>query len=309
MKEILNKVLNKLKAIGKEIYYFATSQIFIKNFGGVAVLLSLILFFTFWWMRCYTKHGESLQVHDYTSMNLEDAIEKASSRSFEIVVNDSTYRRGMEPDIVLTQSPKPFSRVKENRKIYLTITKTDPEPVKLPDPRGNDDFNNYSRKLDRLDLVAEIKSRQFRSKLEPNTILEVYYDGEKLYDEKRTNLIAEGFEIPKGSTIQFIVSERGGGTVPIPNLVCMKYTEAEFNIKGFDLSMGSVIPDATVTDQNSAYVWKQTPKYSSFSMLRIGSQIDIYITQNIPENCISKDDSDVAIPPKKRKPAEENEEF
>ena len=304
MKEILDKVLNKLKAIGKEIYFFVTSQIFFKNFGGMVVLMSLLVFFTFWWMRCYTKHGESLQVHDYTSMSLEDAIEKAVSRSFEIVVNDSTYRRGMEPNTVLTQSPKPFSRVKENRKIYLTITKTIPDLVKLPDFRGNDDYSNYARKLERLEIDTKIKSRQFRSKLESNTILEVFYEEERI-----TNKIAEGFEVKKGSTVEFIVSEKGGGTVPIPNLVCMKFTEAEFNVKGYDLSVGSIIPDATVTDESNAYVWKQTPKYSSSAMLKIGSQIDIYITQNIPENCISKIDSGLGTPTNNPRSGEENEDF
>ncbi len=304
MKEILNNILNKLKAIGKEIYFFVSSQIFLKNFGGIVVLISILLFFTFWWMRCYTKHGESLQVHDYTSMSLEDAIEKANSRSFEIVVNDSTYRRGMEPNIVLTQSPKPFSRVKENRKIYLTITKTIPDLIKLPDFRGNDDYNNYARKLERLEVDTKVKSRQFVSKLEANTILEVYYEGEKI-----TNKIADGYEVKKGSTVEFIVSEKGGGTVPIPDLVCMKFTEAEFNVKGYDLSIGSIIPDATITDQNSAHVWKQTPKYSSSTMLKIGSQIDIYITQNIPENCISKTDIDPSPPLKNRNSGEENNDF
>ncbi len=304
MKEILEKVLNTLKAIGKEIYFFVSSQIFLKNFGGIVVVVSLLLFFTFWWMRCYTKHGESLQVHDYTSMSLEDAIEKATSRSFEIVVNDSVYRPGMNPNMILTQSPKPFSRVKENRKIYLTITKTIPDLVKLPDFRGNDDYNNYARKLKRLEVDAKIKSRQFNSKLEPNTILEVYYE-----DEKITNKIAESYEVLKGSTVEFIVSERGGGTVPVPDLVCLVFTEAEFIVKSSDLSIGSIIPDATITDQSKAYVWKQTPKHSATSMLNLGTQIDIYITQNIPENCISNTDPAIIIPPKKRSPGEENEDF
>ena len=304
MKEILNKVLSKLKAIGKEIFYFASSQIFLKNFGGMVVVISLLLFFTFWWMRCYTKHGESLQVHDYTAMNLDDAIEKANSRSFEIVVNDSIYRPKMEPNVVLTQSPKPFSRVKENRKIYLTITKTIPDMVKIPDFRRNDDYSNYERILKAREIESKIVDRRFRSKLEPGTILEVYYDHEKI-----TEQIAEGFEVPKGSTLEFIVSERGGGTVPIPNLVCMKFSEAEFNVKGYDLSIGSIIKDATVTDESTAYVWKQTPKYSRSNMLKLGSQIDIYITQNIPENCVSKVDPAISNPPKKKIAEEENEDF
>jgi eukaryotic-like serine/threonine-protein kinase len=309
MKEILDKVLNKLKAIGKEIYFFISSQIFLKNFGGAVLLLSLLLFFTFWWMRCYTKHGESLQVHDYTSLRLEDAIDKANSRSFEIVVNDSIYRHGMEPNVVLTQSPKPFTRVKENRKIYLTVTKFVPDPVKLPDPRGNDSYGNYSRRLERLDLIPNIKSRRFDSKTEPGTILEIIYEGEKVYDVKRINKLTDGFNVPKGSTIEFIVSERGGGTVPIPNLVCMKFSEAEFIVKSNDLSIGSIIPDATVTDEANAYVWKQTPKFSRATMLKLGSQIDIYITQNIPENCISDTDSDLSSPPSNRRSDEENEDF
>lgn len=304
MKELLDKALIKFKTIGKEIYFFVSSQIFLKNFGGIVVLLSMLLFFTFWWMRCYTKHGESLQVHDYTSMTLEDAIEKATSRSFEIVVNDSTYRRGMQPNIVLTQSPKPFSRVKENRKIYLTVTKAIPDLIKLPDFRGNDDYMNYARKLERLEVDAKIKERQFRSKLEANTILEVFYEGENI-----TNKLADGFEVPKGSTVEFIVSEKGGGTVPVPDLVCMKFSDAEFYVKSFDLSMGSIIPDATVSDQTNAYVWKQTPKYSPTSMLALGSQIDIYITQYIPENCDSKNDPDLFTPPANLESDDENEDF
>jgi len=304
MKEILDKVLNTLKAVGKEIYFFISSQIFLKNFAGIVVLVSLLLFFTFWWMRCYTKHGESLQVHDYTAMSLEDAIEKANNRSFEIVVNDSTYRRGMEPNTVLTQSPKPFSRVKENRKIYLTITKTVADLVKLPDLRGNYDYNNYTRKLGRLEVDAKIIKRQFSSREETNTILEVYYNGEEITDE-----ISEGFQVKKGSTIEFVVSQRGGGTVPIPDLVCMKFTEAEFNVKNYDLSIGSIISDATITDQNAAYVWKQTPKFTRFSKLKIGSQIDIYITQNIPENCISESESDGTTPPSNPDSGDENGDF
>lgn len=287
MKELLKKVLDKFKAIGKEIYFFISSQIFLKNIGGIVVFVSLLLFFTLWWMRCYTKHGESLQVHDYTSMNLYDAIEKANSRSFEIIVNDSSYRSGMAPNVVLTQSPKPFSRVKEDRKIYISITKTIPDLVPLPSFSQDDDFNNYNRKLKALDLKTKIKSREFRNRLNPNTILEVFYDGENISEQ-----IPEGFKVPKGSIVEFIVSERGGGTVAMPDLVCMEFSVAEFNVKNYGLNIGAIIPDASVTDESTAYVWKQHPKFSTSSVLDVGAQIDIYLTQNVPEDCIPEGESD-----------------
>ena len=134
--------------------------------------------------------------------------------------------------------------------------------------------------------------------METGTILEVYYEGEEITDK-----ISEGYEVPKGSTLEFIVSERGGGTVPLPDLVCLKFSEAEFIIKSNDLSLGSIIPDATIRDQKTAYVWKQAPKYSNSTMLKLGSQIDVYITQNVPENCLSKVKTDSKkLPPKRISP-------
>ncbi|MEL7021695.1 MAG: PASTA domain-containing protein, partial [Bacteroidota bacterium] len=117
---------DKLKRFFKELGLFLSSVFFIKNFAAMMGTIALFLVLTFWWMRCYTKHGESLQVHDYTEMELEEAIAKAASRGFEIVVSDSVFIMDRMPNIVLSQNPKPLSRAKEDRSIYLTITKRIP---------------------------------------------------------------------------------------------------------------------------------------------------------------------------------------
>ncbi len=284
MKETFAKVWLKLKAIGKEIYLFASSMVFLKNFGGVVALLSFLTFCTFWWMHCFTNHGESLQVHDYRNMLLEDAIEKAQSRSFEIVVNDSTFLPGREPGIVLDQTPAPLSRVKENRKIYLSITKTIPDKEYVPAlVGGNDDLRNFTRKCEKLQFVTEVVGRRYSNRLEPNTILEVIYRNDTITDQ-----LKEGYQVPVGDTIQLVVSQRGGGSVPIPELVCKRYDAAIFLIGNYNLNIGSVIEDATVSDRNSAYVWQQKPRYSANGQVRIGEQIDIYLTQRIPESCTGK---------------------
>ena len=273
--------LDKLKNIGKEIFYFLSSGIFLKNFLGMLGTVFLFLMLTFWWMKCYTKHGESLQVHDYVGMQLQDAIDKANSRSFHVVVNDSVSRPDLQPGEIIDQKPDPLSRVKEDRTIYLQIVKTVPDMKRLPDLVGNYDYNHYSNKLARRGLKSKIKERVFNSKYKASTILHLFYDGKKITEED----INKGVEVPDGSTLEFVITERGGTMVTSPELVCMKYREARFLLNNYNLSVGSIIKDATVSDQDEAFVWKQVPDYAPNQQVRMGGQYDVYLTQHRPDGC------------------------
>jgi len=278
----------KMKRWGREVFLFLTSFIFLKNLVGMFAFMGLLFFCTTWWMKCYTNHGESLQVHDYVGLELDDAVRKAKSRSFSIVVNDSLYIPGKAPNMVVTQNPAPLSRVKEDRKIYLSITKTNADLVPLPNPfDGNDSYDSYKRDLRKIGVGATIVGRKYSSKLEANTILEVIYNKDTITDK-----LDEKIMIPKGTMIGLIVTERGGASVPIPNLVCQKYDAARFVIGNYNLNIGSIIKDATVTSETTAYVYRQMPRYSASGSVRVGEQIDIYLTQKRPENC-AKDDFNI----------------
>lgn len=281
MKAFLNKASVKLQRWGIGLFRFLTSGIFLKNFAGIVATVALLLFLTFWWMKCYTKHGESLQVHNYIGMDLDDAVKKAKKKSFNIVVSDSIYLPDKASNTVLNQNPQPLSRVKENRKIYLTVTKSEPDLVPIPDLLGgNDDYKTYSRKLERLRVKSKINSRRFSNKLEANTILEVIYQGDTI-----TEQLEDGLKVKMGSTVEFIVTEKSGGTVTLPNLLCQKYDAAQFLIGNYNLNIGSVIPDATVTNEENAYIWKQVPAFYVGKQIGIGQQIDLYLTQNRPDQC------------------------
>ncbi len=298
MSELFKKIGAKSKIAFKETFYFLSSGIFLKNLLGVLTFTGLILLMSMLWMHCYTNHGESLQVHDYVGMQLEDVVKKAEDRSFEIFITDSIFLVGKPPHTVLEQSPVALSRVKKNRKIYLTITKSTPDEVLMPAlDGGNDDFNQYSKKMKRLSMSSKIVGRQFSNKLEENTILEVIYDGDTITSE-----LGKGYKIPMGSLVEFIVTSKGGGRVEIPNLICKKYDAVKFLVGNYNLNIGSVVSDATVTNQSNAYVWRQVPRYSSSGSIRIGEQIDIYLTQYKPDNC-----SGDASPPKPRKEIKEEE--
>ena len=270
----------KIRRFGVELYAYLTAPFVVKNYLGMLALLGTIFLLTFWWLKCYTNHGESVQVPSYVGMGYPEAARKARSRNFNAAVNDSVYIPGKPPGEVIMQDPKPESRVKEGRTIYFIVTKNNPDIIKLPDLAGSDDYDLYSRKLTRLGLKPRIVARVADPKLDPNTIVQVIYRGDTITRKSRN-----GVPVEMGGTVDFVVSEAVTLTVSIPDCICQSLDAAKFLIQASDLSVGAIIPDATVTDLETAYVYRQSPKYDEQETMRKGEQIDLYITQNRPRGC------------------------
>ena len=268
-----------MKTYWLELRLFLTSLFFWKSFSAMIGASLLFIGLIFFWMKCYTNHGQSVQVQDYTNMTVKEATAKARNRSFRVEVIDSIWKDGVEPNIVLEQNPKPFSRVKEKRTIYLTVTKNTAEEVLLPTLVGNYDYFQYQKKLANKGIYTTIKERIFDNKQAENTILHFFYREEKITE---TSLKA-GVRIPKGSTLEFVITERGGELVEVPDFTCKQLTAAEFLISTLDLNIGNIKADVTVTDQNSAYVYNQRPEPGQ--TIRVGEQVELYITQDPPLGC------------------------
>ncbi len=270
----------KAKNIGREIVLFLSSKIFLKNLAGMIALVAGVLALSFFWMNSYTHHGESLQVPSYLNMNIDEAIQQAQKQNLKIVVNDSIWSADKPAGTILEQSPKPLSKVKEKRTIYLTITKFQAEDKLLPTLAGNDNYNYYARRLKQLKVNLKIKSKQFSNKLEENTILYLYVNDKKVTARD----LKSGVKVPQGAMVEAVVTTRGGGRVNVPNLICKKYSEAAFLVEGSELRV-SVIKDGTVQSLDNAYVWKQTPAYSSGKTLGVGASVDVYVTKRPPAEC------------------------
>ena len=48
----------------------------------MAATMAGLLLLTFWWLKCYTNHGESVQVPSYVGMGFRQAKRNAQSRNF-----------------------------------------------------------------------------------------------------------------------------------------------------------------------------------------------------------------------------------
>ena len=268
------------RRLGIEIYLFLTAPLVVKNCLGMLGLMGGLGLLSFWGLQCFTHHGESMEVPSYEKMTLREATKKAESRGFRVAVSDSIYKVGLPMGVILQQNPAPGSRVKENRTLYFTVTKNNPDVVKLPDLSGSDDFDQYSKKLVRLDLKTRILARVSNDRLEANTILEVLCKGDTV-----TGLLKKGVYTNKGTVIDLIVSQKEAVQVNIPDCVCRTFDEAKFLLSASNLSIGSVVVGAEVTDREAAFVWRQSPRFDPRGKIRVGEQVDLYLVQRRPKGC------------------------
>jgi len=280
--------LEKVKAFFREFWLFISSRIFLLNFGKMLLVAALLFFFITTWLKCYTHHGESVSVNDFTGMHLLDARKASASKGFEFEVIDSVWMDGQPSGIIIQQDPKPLSKVKEGRKIYVTVTGK-PGPVRLPQLSDSSyDYELYSARLSRLGVKARIKEEVYDSRQEPNTILYLVYEGKKVTESD----IKEGFDVMMGSTVEFVITKRYSNQVEIPDLVCRTLDEAVFLLSSAGFSVGEVMEDETITDRNSAYVFRQEPDYIAGELLPVGSQFNLWITQEVPAGCATGEDGD-----------------
>lgn len=267
----------------KEFLSYIISKDFLKQVLYISIFLLLVLLGVLFWLRSYTNHGQKLEMHDYTNVPLEKAITDALEMTFEIKVTDSTHIVGKPGGIILDQNPPAGSMVKENRKIYVTTTKYKPDELKVKDLPllYGTEYDQAVSDLKSRFIYSEVKSRKYDPG-QPNHILEVYYNGKLIIDR---DIVKENVTIEKGGKLSFVISERRGGSFPIPKLVCKSLADAKSYMLYSKLSIGSIKEDGKIENPEEAYISSQYPKSDGVSELAAGSIIDLIITAKKPANC------------------------
>ena len=274
----------KIRRFGVELYAFITTPFVLKNCLGMVGLMTFFLMLTFWWLKCYTNHGESVQVPSFVGMSFREAAKKARAKDFSVAVIDTIFIPGEPPGQIVLQDPKPNSRVKLGRTLYFTVTKNNPDILQLPDLKAGDDYEIYARRLTRIGLKPRIVARAADPNVGPNTIVAVIYKGDTITEKLRMHAMP----VEMGATIDFVVSEEVTLTVNMPDCVCHTLSEARFLLQTSELNLGTVTKDASVDDEENAFVYRQTSKFDPNGTMRKGEQIDLYITQERPASCEGK---------------------
>jgi eukaryotic-like serine/threonine-protein kinase len=271
-------VWEKIKAFGMEVWYFFSSRVFWKNFGKMAGIIALLLFMLFWMMTCFTRHGDKERVGNYVGKNMKEVENLIDNDGFDYVVSDSIYREDFPADIVLEQNPLPNSMVKTGRTIYLKITTARGSLRSLPDLAGSDQIDFYIEAIrDRKMKVGKIDTLPDPN-LGDGTIKQVLWKGRDITKELGK------FQIPEGSVLDFVISRRENNNRDVPPfMVGGTYQTLEDYIAQLglnNLNVREIVKDPSVTDENSAFVIKVSPRVNV--ELQKGDSVTIFITQKNP---------------------------
>lgn len=253
------------------------------NLAIVAAIVtaSLLVFFKAY-LPAVTNHGESLTVPKLSGMSLEEMEDFLGNKKLRYEVVDSGYSSSMPPLTILDQYPEPGAKVKEKRKIFLTVKAFQPKSVKMP--------NLIDGSLKNAELVLKSYGLErgritYKPDLAQNAVLQQMYNGAD---------IVPGDLIKKGSVVDLIVGDGLGKRVfSAPNFVGLMLDEAEFAIRGAGLATGSVLvkifdpegeallnipgyEEDTLFTTSSGRIYKQFP--SSGDNIRLGQQVDLWVT-------------------------------
>jgi len=250
---------------------------------AILIFFGISLLVGFLWLKIYTHHSQALKMPDYTGIAYDDAVKDAKRHKFRMSIQDSMHILGRPGGEIIKQNPNPGSLVKQNRMVYVTITKRSPDKIlsgRLPEMYGK----SYDRKKQELEEHFEIKSRISDTRYDPGDpgqVLEVQYKGVTIMDAKgRDNTI----QIEKGDYLDFVVSSKSGGKVEVPDLVCKTYEEAQFLLENLGLKVGNVENDDGAGTFNGTYVISQFPPADG-SSIDMETTVNITVSSSKPSNC------------------------
>lgn len=229
----------------------------------IAMAGGMILFFFFAYLPSSTNHGETVTVPNIIGMNMEQLDEYVLKRGLRFEVNDSSYSRKHPPLTVLKQFPKPGAKVKEHRKIIITLNRVKPPNVPVPDlidrPLKNAQVVLKSNELT-IGKITYVPDLAF------NAVITMKYLGEK---------VESGERIPKGSTLDLEVGNGyGNRTFPIEDLKGRPFLETKYLLMGIGLVVREIKNLGDSTDA-PGFIYKQYPRAKN--NIRVGNSVDLWV--------------------------------
>jgi beta-lactam-binding protein with PASTA domain len=243
---------------------FFKSRLFFRQILISVLLTAIILFAIFKILAVYTFHGREVIVPDCTGFTINEIKNSPAFADFDFVVVDSVYDPQKEKGTIVTQDPLPKSKVKEHRKLYLTVIASMPEKVSMPDLKDLT-LRQAIATLQTFGLI--VGKMEYVPDIGTNAVLRQLYNGKE---------VRPGTMLEKGAVIDLVLGMGiGGSRIQMPFLIGLSRSEALRVLAADSLYVGAEFY-TDKKDSVNARVYKQSPDYSSGLLLNVGQSIDLY---------------------------------
>ena len=115
------------------ILKYLFSKSFLKTSFRIIITSLLLFLILVLFLRLNTRHGDFIVVPDLIGKNIQEFESQLSELDLQYIISDSgNYNPEFKINSVLDQLPKANSKVKQGRKIYITLNASDFEMVEIP---------------------------------------------------------------------------------------------------------------------------------------------------------------------------------
>ena len=242
----------------------------LRNFiwGIVFVIVMVLLSQLF--LAIFTRHNRELTVPDFTALDMRTVEKVAKNLHLRVEVADSVFVKHLPLGVVFSQNPVAGSRVKKNRRIFITLNSTVPRMVSVPSVIG------CSLRQAQAELAASglgVGKLKYVSDIATNNVLRQQYNGKD---------IPSGRKVEAESKIDLVLGLNDeDNTTDVPNVKGFTTAVAGSSIIENSLNVGKIRYDDSVknyADSLHAVVYSQTP--GAGSHVDMGRSVDIYLTVN-----------------------------
>lgn len=249
---------------------FLISKIFFKNLLVAISIALILLLITLVGLKIYTHHGQAITVPNLTGLTIDEVDDVCSSRRLNFQVIDSIFATNMPRGTVVKQNPKPNSKVKVRRKLFITMNAINPEKVLMPNLVSLSDRQAILALENAGLILGEIS---YKPDFAVNSVLQQISNG---------SVITEGTILEKGSSIDLVLGMGASNELTlVPNLEFMNLQEAKAAISDKFLNFGLASYDKSVKtadDSSQAWVYRQYPEFDGFLQVNKGDEVFIWMS-------------------------------
>lgn len=240
-----------------------------------AILITLIIFMIFVFsLNWLTHHAQAKNVPQVLGKTFEEATSLLEKAGFEVEIQDSIYVDTVKPMTVLKQVPEADELVKVNRTVYITINRSVPPMIEMPNLVG---YSYRSAEMALRNSNLRVGDTSFKADFAKNAVLEQQFNGA---------VIKPGTKIRMGSTIDLVLGDGvGDQQFVVPSLIGMTYCQAKAMLEQHGLAFGVVIAEGVQDTCNAFIYWQSPERYDDdkrFRYIRSGQLMDIKVQVDRP---------------------------
>lgn len=251
------------------MFKFFFSKTFLLNLAAALVLVALIIWGIFMYLNSYTNHGKTISTPALEGLKLDEVEAVLTEKNLRYTILDSIYIEEADKGVVLEQNPLADELVKENRNIYITVSKIIPPKINMP----------YVVDMSQRLAIAKLESYGLKVETEyipsefVNNVIMQKIDGKEVKPNQKVKV---------GTKVTLSIGSASDEKVLVPYLINLTKEDAKSNLMAAALNIGfedyTDCKCETKEDTLKARVYRQSPIRSKKVAVNMGSTVDLYFT-------------------------------